>query len=447
MNSAVLVNPVITRFKDLHFVGKMFVAIFLVLVFEGAIRKWIWDSATIPLLGLRDLLVLAAVSWGILHRYFDFRAWPEILLLFWTALIVFWSGIQILNGLMPPIVGAIGFRFWVLYLWFALLCAKALQWQDIEYLFKLFALTLLFMVPLAMIQFMSPPTAWINKQAGGEDQYIFQVIKDIVRTTGTFSFTAGFTTYLAFVTPAVLWLMSGGLKNSLNPFIRLVIIGLFFVDVLITGSRGAIMTTVFFVGMWFFALLLANKLPKISPAKTLLGLVGFVILLVLLFPILERSYDANAQRFETASALEDVGGRVAGMFTGSDETWEQFSVLGYGIGAGANASRNFMPDTSNGFLLGENEIDRVLNEGGLVGLLLAAVKWLVIIVGLMSAWTIFRRNNEFLPLSIWLVLAIQLPTGSVTGQLSVHGFILLLLGLGFLSLSSWQNEKNRRLSI
>jgi CDP-diglyceride synthetase len=207
------------------------------------------------------------------------------------------------------------------------------------------------------------------------------------------------------------------------------------------------MTTVFFVGMWFFALLLANKLPKISPAKTLLGLVGFVILLVLLFPILERSYDANAQRFETASASEDVGGRVAGMFTGSDETWEQFSVLGYGIGAGANASRNFMPDTSNGFLLGENEIDRVLNEGGLVGLLLAAVKWLVIIVGLMSAWTIFRRNNEFLPLSIWLVLAIQLPTGSVTGQLSVHGFILLLLGLGFLSLSSWQNEKNRRLSI
>jgi len=430
--------------RSLHPVGKFFIAIFLIALFEGAVRKWIWGSATIPLLGLRDLIVVCAVFWGFLHRYFDARATGESILIFWSLLIFVWLAIQMLSGLQPPIVGAIGFRFWVLYLWFALLCAKALNWQDIEYLFKIFALTLLFMVPLALVQFMSPPLSFINKQAGGGDQLVFMVIKDIVRTTGTFSFTAGYTTYLAFVTPVVLWLMAGGLKDSVKPLLRLLIIGLFFVGVLISGSRGAIMTTLFFTGTWFLALLFANKIPKLSPKKILFGLAGFVALFFLLFPVMERSYEANTQRFESAAASENVGGRIIGMYMGSDETWEQFAFFGYGIGAGANASRGFMPTTNNGFLLGENEIDRTLNEGGIIGLLLAFFKWLMIIAGLLSAWRIFKINNEFLPLSIWLVIAVQLPTNSVIGQLSIHAFILLLLGLGFCSLACWQAEKKRR---
>jgi hypothetical protein len=430
--------------KTLHPVGKFFIAVFLIVLFEGAVRKWIWGSATIPLLGLRDLIVVFAVFWGFLHRYFDARAIGESILIFWTILIIAWTFIQMLNGLQPAIVAAIGFRFWVLYLWLALLCAKTLNWQDIEYLFKIFSLTLLFMVPLALIQFMSPPSSFINRQPGGDDQFIFTVIHDIVRTTGTFSFTLGYTAYLAFVTPVVLWLMSGGLKGSLNSLLRLLIIGLFFVGVLISGSRGAIMTTLFFTGIWFLALLFANKLPKISPAKMLFGLAGFVVLVFLLLPVIERSYEANTQRFEDAAVVEDIGERIIGMYMGADETWEQFAVFGYGIGAGANASRGFMTGTDNSFLLGENEIDRVLNEGGVVGLMLALFKWLIVIAGLLSAWKIFKRHNEFLPLSIWLVIAVQLPTGTVIGQLTVHAFTLLLLGLGFVALACWQAEKNRR---
>jgi hypothetical protein len=430
--------------RSLHPVGKFFIAIFLIVLFEGAVRKWIWGSATIPLLGLRDLIVVLAVFWGFLHRYFDARAIGESILIFWTILIFIWTAIQILSGLQPAIVAAIGFRFWVLYLWFALLCAKALNWQDIEYLFKLFSLTLLFMVPLALVQFMSPPSAFINKQAAGDLAYIFTVVKDIVRTTGTFSFTAGYTIYLAFVTPSVLWLMSGGLKDSVKPLLRLLLIGLFFLGVLVSGSRGAIMTTLFFVGIWFLALLLANKIPKISLPKMLFGLAGFVVLFFLLFPVIERSYDANTQRFERAAGSEDTAGRVSGMFLGSDYIWQQFSILGQGIGGGSNAAKAFKSNHQGGTLLGESEIDRVINEGGVVGLMLALFKWLIIIPGLLSAWRIFKRHNVFLPLSIWIVLAVNLPTGQVIGQLSVHAFILLLLGLGFSSLSAWNQEKSRK---
>lgn len=433
-------------FKTLHVVGKFFIAIFIVVLFEGAIRKWVWDSATLPLLFLRDLFVIVAVLWGALHRYFNFRSWPELFLTFWSALIILWTFIQVIMDLQPTIVGLIGIRSWVLYLWFVLLCVRALNWQDLEYIFKCLALTILFMVPLALVQFMSPPTSFINKQPGAEDQYIFQVIKDIVRSSGTFSFTLGYTLYLSLMLPIILFLISGGLKDSIKPTIKVLIIGLFFIGVLISGSRGSIISTMAIIGFWLIAMLLANKLPKPSPIKILFGFIGLISLIILFAPILERSLDANLQRFENASTSEDVGQRIEDMFTGSKETWNQFQVLGYGIGAGANASRGFMPETTNGFLLGENEVDRILNEGGGIGIFLIILKWSVILIGLLSAWRIFRNNNEPLPLSIWLVLALQLPTAPVIGQISAHAIILLLLSLGFLSLSSWQKEKLRRYS-
>ena len=441
MIQATFSSRTVTRFKDLHIVGKFFVAIFLIVLFEGAVRKWVWSGATLPLLGMRDLIVVIAVLWGIMHRYFDFRAWPELFLFSWSMLIIFWTGIQLIIELQPPIVGMIGLRFWVLYLWFVLLCVRALKWQDIEYLFKFSALTLLFMVPLALVQFMSPPTAFINKQTGDE-QYIFQVIRGVVRTTGTFSFTIGYTTYLSFVTPVVLWMMSGGLKDSMKPMLRTLIIGLFFVGVLVSGSRGAIMTTVFFVGMLFVFLLLANKLPRIFSVKMFLGLAGLIVLITLLFPILGRSFEANIERFETASRAEDLGGRILDIFIGSDRTWEKFDLLGHGIGAGANASAKFMG--SGKFSLGEYEIDRTINEGGIIGLVQIVFKWLIVLIGLIQSRRIFIRYHEILPLLIWLVIAIQIPTGSIIGQLTVHGLMLLLLATGFTALSSWKNEKLRR---
>lgn len=444
MNQDVIPIKKVLRFKDLHLVGKYFIFIFLVILFEGAIRKWVWGGATIALLGLRDMAVVFIVLWGIFYRKFDFHSWPEIFLFFWTGLIIFWTGLQLIAELQPPIVGFIGFRFWVLYLWLALLSVRTLSWSDIEYLLKFIGLTLLFMIPLALVQFISPPTAFINKQAGGAEEHIFQVVAGIVRTTGTFSFTAGYTTYLAFVTPSVLWLMGGGLKGSMHPMLRLLIIGLFFIGVLVSGSRGAIMSTLFFVFMWFTFLLLANRLPKISGTKIILGMIGFIILLVSLFPILEKSYEANTARFERASNVEDTNSRILNTFLGSDYIWENFDFLGKGIGGGANASKKFKKHHKGGTLLGEWEIDRVINEAGIVGILLMLLKWLSVLTGLWISWRIFNTYGEFLPLSIWIVLLIQLPTGQVIGQLSIHGFTLLLLAIGFVVLTSWRNEKLAR---
>ncbi|CAN8141330.1 hypothetical protein THIOSC13_540009 [uncultured Thiomicrorhabdus sp.] len=66
MNSIAMNQSYFVSLRTLHPVGKFFIAIFLIVLFEGAIRKWVWGGATIPLLGLRDLIVVGAVFWGIL---------------------------------------------------------------------------------------------------------------------------------------------------------------------------------------------------------------------------------------------------------------------------------------------------------------------------------------------------------------------------------------------
>ena len=38
--------------------GYAFIAVFLIVVFEGAVRKWVASSATLPLILVRDLLAI-----------------------------------------------------------------------------------------------------------------------------------------------------------------------------------------------------------------------------------------------------------------------------------------------------------------------------------------------------------------------------------------------------
>ena len=73
--------------------------------------------------------------------------------------------------------------------------------------------SLLLMTPLVVLQHFSPPGARINSQVDSDEADIFLVIADVVRTTGTFSFTAGYTTYLALMAPLV-FAVAGARKRA-----------------------------------------------------------------------------------------------------------------------------------------------------------------------------------------------------------------------------------------
>ncbi len=429
------IYPMLHQKNRISIIGKSFLLILFIVVFEGAIRKWLIPSAGIPLMLIRDLIAIGAIFFGINLRYFKFKSFPEFSLLVWTFIVMMWSLLQFVFEIIPFPVIFIGFRSWILYAWFALLCYRALRPYDVEVILKVLLLSLLPMVVLSVIQFMSPVHSFINKQPG-EGSVIFIVVKDIVRTTGTFTFTMGYTTYLALLSPLVLWMMSKKTIIFKNSTIRLLVIVSFFLGVLVSGSRATLLFTASMFGFFIISMFFSGAYKKISSRSFFLGSIFIIITGYYTFPILEKAYNANISRIQTASMKEDVSTRIIETFIGSAKTWENMDIFGSGIGAGSNAARSFMPKGKDDFVLGEMEIDRILNEGGLIGIFFSLFKLLIALYALTLSFKIMIKEKNMLVFLFWTYLTVQLLTSSMTGQITVHAFLFLSLGIGWTLLRS-----------
>jgi len=424
----------LNEFKSLSFVAKSFLIVFFIVLFEGALRKWL-GFPTLSLMFLRDFVVVFSLFYGL--KYFQFRSFPEFFLLIWTFVIIVVSLLQNMSGLIPIPVVVIGIRAWIIYFWFSLLCLRVFSSEDVRFILKVLLYTVVPMVILATIQQLSPMHSFINKQPPGGGK-MFYVVPGIVRPSGTFSFTIGYTTYLAMISPLVMWLMSDGVDFIKSYYIRLVIIGSYFLGALVSGSRGALMLAVMMLGLLFLSKMVTKQL-RVSTQSILLFPLILSASLYLLAPIIERALDANISRIESASKVEDTSTRIVDTFIGAEKTWENFQIFGKGIGGGSNAAGKFMPGR-NTFAFGENEIDRILNEGGVLGVFFEIIKILISFSGLIIAWQLLMKEKYTLPLLFWTYLTIQLLTATTTGQITVHAFTFFSLGLGWSFLKIYKRE-------
>jgi len=418
--------------KKTSFYGKAFILLFAIVIFEGALRKWVSPSFGIPLLGARDLIVMLLLIKAVKKRSLKLNKLPEIITLIWTIVVFIWTCLHLILGLIPVAVGLFVFHFWILYLWLALVGYRTLTIYDIEKIVKLLLFSLIPMVILTITQFLSPVSSFINKQVGSVDgEGVFQVIAGIVRATGTFSFVIGYTSYLALLAPFIFWLMStnGLVKSAL---LKNIIILLYFIGVLVSGSRGAILFTIGMFAVYLAALFLSGRFKKIKPKTILLSTLLIITVGYYAYPFLEKAYDANMSRVESASKSENSETRIIDTFIGNKRTWDGFTLLGQGIGAGSNAARAFMP--SNGeddFIMGETEIDRILTESGIVGILFELLKVILVVFALFKTFSMLITYKTTLPFLFWFYLSIQLLTSSTTGQITVQAFVFLSLAIGF----------------
>ena len=65
-----------------------------------------------------------------------------------------------------------------------------------------------------MLQHYSPPGARINTQIDGDEESVFVAVVGVVRTTGTFSFTSGYATYMTMVAPLVFGFLGARKRND-----------------------------------------------------------------------------------------------------------------------------------------------------------------------------------------------------------------------------------------
>jgi len=412
--------------------GKLFIAILLIAIFEGAIRKWVSSASTIPLVLLRDALALYGIAIGLKKRRVSSSHIGMQLLLIWSGTVVCWGLLQLIVNQTSVLIYFLGLRFWLLYLWFAYAGAKSLSETDFRFISKVLIIISIAMVPLVVVQHLLPPGAFLNRQVDGDEETVFRITADIVRTTGTFSFTLGYTVFLAMVAPFAFASFTPGMRlwrGKALPILGVTAMG---VGSLVSGSRAAIIFFGLLFTIYIFTSLFFARGRKNKRSALRMALIALVAVSTLPF-LFSRAIDASQERFETAAESESFVARISSMFLGEPGVYKDLPLLGHGLGGGTNLA-GFAVTGHRTFLLAETEVARTVLEGGLLGVAFVALKLGVVLVGLRKSFTIARGSGNILPGMLWATTAIALLSWSIIGQLTVNVLGSLLLGLSVASL-------------
>jgi hypothetical protein len=411
--------------------GYAFIAVLLIVVLEGAVRKWVASGATLPLILVRDLLAiyLIAHAWGsgALRRQKRITS----VLLAWTCVVVAWGLLQLVGGESTPTVLLIGLRFWLLYIWFGVAAAAAMNEADYRAAVLVAASILLMMAPLSVVQHFSPPGARINAQLeGGDEEGIFVAVAGVVRTTGTFSFTLGYSTFIALVAPLVFALVGAKKRTKLQFLFVTAVFGSFITASVVSGSRTAVIYSGVMLAAYFGGRLwLAKGKGKFRAAIAIVF--GMMLVAVLLYAF-SGALEVTGQRFEQASEVEDFWERMLHIFIGEPYTYEKITWLGYGLGLGSNLATYVRTGGSNVFALAEVEASRILLEGGLIGYAFTALKLVVLGVGIGKSVRLAYSQRSVYPILLWMTVTLAILTWPAVGQISAHGLLGPMLAFGLL---------------
>lgn len=409
----------------LTMLGKLFIAILLITIFEGALRKWVSNSLTYPLVGSRDVLAAYGVLWALVKN--QTRHAPRIfqhLALVSIALVV-WGALQLLINQTSTLVYVLGLRFWLLYLWFAVLAGIAMTEYDFKIIAKLLVLLLIAMAPLAVMQHFLPPSSFWNKQV--DESFIFQVSRGIVRTTGTFSFTMGYTTFLAMASPFVFMSLDVTFKLWQTKWLPILAAAALLAATVVSGSRGAII----FFGLLFITYVVSSiRFAKgRKKGQSILVIAVVLVLLVVAINVFSRAADATRDRFEAAHRNESPIDRIIYTFAPQGE----IPFLGEGIGMGNHVAAQLLTGKKR-TILAESENARLILEAGLLGLTLVLLKMVIIWRASRKALRMAKYSGSVTTVMIWGSVALALLTWPLIGQLTVNSLGFLLFGLGIAAL-------------
>ena len=407
------------------FIHNSFIVFLFLLFTEGILRKWFTNSFSIELILLRDSIVVITLIYALKNEILIFTKKLEKILLLITLLIIFWSLLQLIITQTTVTISIIGLRNWLIFYWFVVIFYKSLNFEDLDFILKLFTITFIPIVILAYIQFLSPVDSVINKAVDGG--FIFQVVEGVVRPSSIFTFTYGYNQYLAFIAPIILGLISLKDKFNISSKKKLLLLFLLLFAVLTCGSRSIIIYSAFLFVTYFYLNLFNFNSISINIGKILILVVSFFLII----NFLNEYFEIIFSRFETAAVQEDVFSRVIQMVLGSQNSWENYSIFGEGLGTASNMARPFL-NTRN-FYLGEFDSDRMLNEGGTLGILFLCLKpiFILILFSKCNQIRLISYERYIFSILILIFLVYQLMLSSITGQVASHTFFILGLCMFF----------------
>lgn len=410
-------------------------SVLVLIVVEGAIRKWILPQASDQVYLLKDVVLLGAYlhyMFSVARLHHKMRLTGFVFLIF---LILVWCLAQSFNPYLgSPIAGIWGTKLYIYYipiLWLApdLFASK----EELKTFLQWYLLLIIPVALLGIVQFFSPASSPINVYAGGIENTAGFVASDNTRITATFSYLGGYSVYMmasiALLTPLLVAQQEERLWRYAS-FVELILIIL---TSFMTGSRSLILFEFFFLTQFIF--FIGIKQPKQTiKLLRLITISTLILIAVILFTPLGAGFDAFLYRATHSDSASD---RIFSDFFAVTDLLHQGQFAGYGTGATHPAVislQKILRLPPGAFLpYAEGEMGRIMLEVGPVGFVL----WYSLRIGLIFSLfqTFFFAKDKYLAsaaLAAFLFHAINLPGHLVFNHtFSVYfwffsGFILLI---------------------
>lgn len=414
------INPN-SYFRRLTFLKMLFWLYFLLLIFEGALRKWVAPELSAPLLVVRDPVALL-----IIWEAYRTRKWPQrwtVIVAMLTVALVGLFTLQMVIGENPLIVGLYGLRSYLLPFPVLFILGDNLDEEDLR---KLGACTLWLLPPMTMLavaQYLAPPGSLLNAGAykGGTQ---IGYIGGHVRSSGTFSFVAG---VVHFCTLAAAFILYGLVRERFGKKWMLWASAFaLLLSIPTTGARmllaqlGAIIVCV--------GIGAAMGVSQFGKVFRIILPVAVASLLVAQLPVFSDAMQSMTERISGANAEEGEGGAEGALIyrtigpvfkaieaVGSSRNW-----LGQGLGSDASAMQVLVGQTE----WSDNEIDRELTEMGPIAGLGFGLFKLFLAVTLLGQALARARAQEPLAL-LMLPLAFSTLFFGTPEQPTVQGFLVI----------------------
>lgn len=410
---------------------RLFWVYFLLLIFEGALRKWVLPQLSTPLLLVRD-----PIAFWIIWEAYRTHKWPRNWSLAVGALAIGLVGLCVVQSVVmnPPWFAAVyGLRSYLLPFPVAFIMGANLDREDLRK-FGNWALRLL--IPLTVIegfQYYAPSSSIWNAGASSSVTQIGYA-GGHVRASATFSYATG----PAFFVPLAAAFIFYGLANPgfAKKWLLWAATVALVLAIPLTGSRTLIYELVGIVLCVFVAAFFSVS-QFTSSIKVIVALV-IIASLVSFLPVFSASTSTLYERFSTANAAEggtanSLNKRILRPFTGPlKDTIAKNNLLGMGVGMGANAVSRLLAGKVD-FLAGEEETVRIFYEFGWpCGL--AFMLFRLFLAGTITAKALVRaREREslawvFSPLMFFLV------TVGILDQPTEQGFMVIAVGFSLAAL-------------
>ena len=400
---------------------------FWLLIFEGALRKWV-PALSVPFLVVRDPLVLLIYLQAVRCRRFPING-PVLAYFFLMVCFILLAVTQLIAGVGGgPVVAAYGLRTNFLHLPLIFIIPQAFSYDDVLKLGRWLLILSIPMCALMILQYSSSPGSWSNAGASADSEQIAFALGKI-RAAGTFSFISGAAHFFVLVTAFVVYAIADRTSRYPRWLVGAALLSVLIVQP-VSGSRTLVLGCgLMLVAVVTFAILNPAQVSRVVTATFLISAAILLLSFVSFFREAQEVFMVRWNQGDAASTGPELGllQRFLGIFLEPFGYLREAGWIGKGIGLGTNAGAALVTG-SPAFLLAEDEWARVVLEAGpFLGFSFLIYRlWLAAIIAFRSARG--ARLGQLLP---WL-LAWDACRSLATDQISQPtnlGFMVFVSGL------------------